>query len=94
MSTVPGIPEPHSTAWVAQVWLSWLIALGATLLGIVLLPVDLWSRGYLLMGLLFVVGSTLNLAKTTRDLHEARKVHAVINDAKLEKILAEHGPLK
>lgn len=94
MSRVPGIAEPHSTAWVAQVWLSWLIAMFATLLGIVLLPVDLWMRGYLLMGLLFVVGSTLSLAKTTRDLHEAGKLHSVINDAKLEKILAEHGPLK
>ncbi len=89
-----GAPQPHSTAWAAQVWLSFLLAFFAMLGGILLLPADLWTKGYLFMGLLFTVGSTVNLAKTVRDNHEASKVSAVINDARLEKILAEHDPLK
>ncbi|MFZ5479718.1 MAG: YiaA/YiaB family inner membrane protein [Myxococcota bacterium] len=86
--------EPHSTAWVAQVWMTWLIAMFAVLGGIVFVPADLWVKGYLFMGLLFTVGSTMNLAKTVRDNHEASKVSSVIHDARIEKILSEHDPLK
>lgn len=86
--------QPHSTAWVAQVWLSWILAFFAMLGGIVFLPADIWVKGYLFMGLLFVVGSTMNLAKTVRDNHEAAKISSVINDARLERILAEQDPLK
>ncbi|MES2643720.1 MAG: YiaA/YiaB family inner membrane protein [Myxococcota bacterium] len=87
-------PQPHSSAWVAQVWISWLLALFAMMGGILFVPADLWTRGYLAMGLLFTIGSTMNLAKTVRDNHEAGKVSAVINDARLEKILSEHDPLR
>jgi hypothetical protein len=89
-----GTPQPHSPAWIAQVWISWILAFGAMLIGIWLLPADGWTQGYLFMGLVFTVGSTMNLAKTVRDNHEATKVSAVIHDARLEKILAEHDPLK
>ncbi len=89
-----GTPQPHSPAWVAQVWISWLLAFFAMFGGIVFLPADIWVKGYLFMGLLFVVGSTMNLAKTVRDNHEASKISSVIHDARLEKILSEHDPLK
>lgn len=86
--------EPHSTAWVAQVWLAWLIAMGAMLIGITLAPVTLWVKGYLFIGLWFAVGSTVNLSKTLRDNHEASRVSSVLNDARIERILAEQDPLK
>jgi len=86
--------EPHSAAWVAQVWLSFLIALFAMGVGILFMPVDLWVRGYLVMGTFFLVGSTISLTKTLRDNHEAGRVSQVIRDARLEKILAEQDPLK
>ena len=86
--------EPHSPAWNAQVCISFILAFGAMLGGIWFLPDDAWTKGYMFMGLLFTVGSTMNLAKTVRDMHEAGKVHSVIHDARLEKLLAEHDPLK
>jgi hypothetical protein len=86
--------EPHSSAWVAQVWISWFIAMFAMAGGILFLPADIWTKGYLAMGLLFTVGSTMNLAKTVRDNHEAAKVSAVLHDARIERILAEQDPLK
>ncbi len=89
-----GAPQPHSTAWVAQVWISWILAFVAMFGGIFFLPADIWAKGYLFMGLLFVVGSTMNLAKTVRDNHEAGKISAVIHDARLERLLAEADPLK
>ncbi len=82
----------HSNAWIAQTWLSFTISLAATLGGIVYLPVDGWVKGYLGMGMLFSVGSTINLSKTTRDLAESRRIISRIDEAKLEKFLAENDP--
>ena len=82
----------HTNAWVAQTWLSFLISLTATMGGIVYLPVDGLVKGYLGMGMLFSVGSTINLSKTTRDLAESRKIISRIDEAKLEKLLAENDP--
>jgi hypothetical protein len=45
------------------------------------------------MGLAFSVGSTFTLAKTSRDLHEARKLTARIDEAKVEKLLSQHDSL-
>ena len=42
-----------------------------TSLGIAYLPVDVWTKGFLGMGLLFTIGSCFSLAKTVRDDHEA-----------------------
>ncbi|MFN7144076.1 MAG: YiaA/YiaB family inner membrane protein [Myxococcota bacterium] len=89
-----GTPQPHSQAWTLQVWISWLVAVFAMLGGILFVPATIWVKGYLFIGLWFVIGSTMNLAKTIRDNHEASKIHSVIHDARLEKILAEHDPLK
>ncbi len=46
------------------------------------------------MGTLFALGSTASLSKTVRDLHEAKQVTARIDEAKVEKLLAEHHPLR
>jgi len=93
-ATMTRAPAPHTSAWVAQVWITWFISFGATLGGVWLMPADVWVKGYLFMGVLFTVGSTMTMAKTVRDNHEAGKLSSVINDARLEKILAEHDPLK
>ena len=83
----------NSTAWTIQVWISFLVAMAMTVGGTVFLPVDLWARGYLLMGELFLVGSTFTLAKTTRDDFEAKKLRNRIAQAKSEKLLKEfEGP--
>lgn len=83
------IVDPNTTAWTIQVWASWVIAMAMTLGGVVLLPTDPWTKGYLLMGMLFTVGSTFNLAKTTRDNAEAKKLRNRIQAAKTDKILKE-----
>ena len=46
----------------------------AMVAGIYNLPTDLWGKGFLGMGLLFVVGSSFSLAKTLRDEHEVKKL--------------------
>jgi hypothetical protein len=78
-----------SPAWVFQVWTSFAVSFGATGLGILYLPVDAWMRAFLGMGLLFLTGSCLSLAKTMRDQHEQKKLINRITEAKTEKILRD-----
>ena len=85
--------QDHSSAWVIQTWLSFIISISATTIGIVYLPVDPWTKGFMGMGLAFSVGSTISLTKTQRDIHEGKKLTAKIEEARVEKILAEHGSL-
>ncbi len=70
----------NTAAWHIQVWASFLIASSATVIGILYLPVDVWIKGFLGMGLLFTVGSCFSLAKTIRDEHEAAARAPVENE--------------
>jgi hypothetical protein len=83
----------HSPAWVVQTWVSFVLSLGGLGIGILCLPVDSWVKGYMGMGTLFTVGSTISLSKTTRDIYEAKQITARIDEAKVEKLLADHHPL-
>lgn len=83
-----------STAWVFQTWAAFVLSVTMTTIGIVNLPVDKWVKGFMGMGLAFSVGSTFTLAKTVRDQHEAGRITARIDEAKVEKLLSQHHPLK
>jgi hypothetical protein len=61
----------NTAAWRFQVWASFVIATLLMALGIAYLPVDLWTKGFMGMGLLFTIGSCFSLAKTIRDEHDA-----------------------
>jgi hypothetical protein len=86
--------NPHSAAWIAQSWLTFGLSLTATLMGIFALPVDGWIKGYLGIGFVFTVSSTVSVSKTTRDIHEAKRITARVDEAHVERLLAEHHPLK
>ncbi|WP_204106084.1 MULTISPECIES: YiaA/YiaB family inner membrane protein [Spirulina sp. CCY15215] len=85
--------QDHSTAWIVQTWATFVISLTGMTLGILNLPVDNWIKGFMGMGLTFTVGSTLSLAKTSRDMHESKRITSRIDEARVEKILSEHGTL-
>lgn len=89
-----GSQQVHSTAWVVQAWASFILSITAMSFGILNLPVDNWVKGYMGMGLAFTVGSTVSMAKTTRDNHEAKRLTARVDEARVEKLLSEHHPLK
>jgi hypothetical protein len=94
MANLPQPIQPHSSAWVAQVWISFVAAVGVTMMGIWFLPVDGWVKGFMGMGLLFSVGSTFSLAKTVRDQHEAESLRKRLDDARVNRMIAEHDPLR
>lgn len=87
-------PATHSNAWVAQTWLSFVISISATAIGIIYLPLDSWMKGYLGMGMLFSIGSTISLSKTVRDIEESKRIISRVDEAKLERLLAEYDPFK
>ena len=68
--------KSNTAAHIFQVWASFAIAFSVTGLGILYLPVDIWIKAFLGMGLLFTVGSCFSLAKTVRDEHESKNVIA------------------
>ncbi|MGV0743234.1 YiaA/YiaB family inner membrane protein [Mycolicibacterium sp. XJ870] len=72
------------------------IAFGASFLGllggILFLPLDSWQRLFLGMSVLFLVTSSFTLAKVIRDQQEATTVRVRLDEARMEKLLAEHNP--
>jgi len=87
--------QTHSAAWIIQSWISFTVSITATMIGILYLPMDNnWIKGYFGMGLLFSVGSTISLSKTLRDVHESNKFINRIDEAKLERLLADYDPFK
>ena len=40
-------------------------------IGIFFLPLDLWIKGYLTMGIVMLVQSCVTMTKTMRDMHES-----------------------
>ncbi|MDP2343657.1 MAG: YiaA/YiaB family inner membrane protein [Deltaproteobacteria bacterium] len=80
-----------SPAWTFQTWAAFILSLGSTSLGIWFLPVDIWTRSFLGLGLWFTVSSCMTLAKSQRDNHESQKLSAVVEEANTERILRDHS---
>lgn len=81
-----------SAAWLFFVRVSFVVALVANSLGVAYLPVDPWVRAYLGIGLLFLVGATITMAKTLRDEHEAKMLLNRITEARTSKLLRDYEP--
>jgi hypothetical protein len=81
--------QKDTTAWIVQVWVSFMLSMGTTLAGIWYLPVEPWVKAFMFMGLVFTVGSSFTLAKTIRDNHESSRLINRLKDAKAEKILRD-----
>lgn len=88
-----GPQQKESAAWIFQIWAAFLLAISMTTVGIINLPVDNWVKGFMGMGMAFSIGSSFSLAKTMRDLHESKKLTARIDEAKVERLLAQHDTL-
>lgn len=81
-----------SPAWIFFVKVSFACALGGMLFGVVMMgEVPIWMRGYLVLGTLFLTGSTFTLAKTLRDQFEAEKLINKLAQARTERLLKEYG---
>jgi hypothetical protein len=82
----------NTTAFFVQSALAFGIALLAVVLGICYLPVDTWMRSFLAVGTLFLVSSSFTLAKVVRDAQEQSAIATRLDQARVERLLAEHDP--
>lgn len=87
------ITPKQTSAFYVQSVLSFGVSLGAVLVGVAWLPVEVWVRAFLALGLLYVVTSSFTLAKVVRDAQEQHSVLSRVDEARLERLLSEHDPL-
>ncbi|WP_405782057.1 YiaA/YiaB family inner membrane protein [Streptomyces sp. NBC_00859] len=93
MSDTP-VRQPNTAAYYGQAVASFAVALGAMALGILNLDVNVWVRAFLGLGLLYLTTSAFTLAKVIRDRQEAGQIVSRVDQARLEKLLAEHDPFQ
>ncbi|MDA3629354.1 YiaA/YiaB family inner membrane protein [Saccharopolyspora oryzae] len=79
-----------TNAFFVQSIVSFGVALTASTISVIYLPVDGWIRAFLALALLYAVTSTFTLAKCVRDRQEAASVISRVDQARLDKFLAEH----
>jgi hypothetical protein len=82
----------NTTAFFVQAGVSFGLALLSLLIGIVYLDVDPWVRAFLGLAVVFLTTSSFTLAKCIRDQQESSGLAQRLDQARVDKILAEHDP--
>lgn len=84
----------NTNAFYLQAGISFAIALLTMIFAVIYLPVDPWIRAFLALGTLFLTTSSFTLAKCVRDAQENQYVVSRLDQARVDKILAEHDPFR
>ncbi|MEU4893334.1 YiaA/YiaB family inner membrane protein [Streptomyces sp. NPDC044780] len=93
MSETP-VKQQSTAAFYGQAVASFAVAMVATAIGIFRLNADAWVRGFLAIAVLYLVTSAFTLAKVIRDRQEAGQIVSRVDQARVEKLLAEHDPFQ
>jgi hypothetical protein len=93
MSDTP-VKQQSTAAFYGQAVASFAVAMSATTVGIYQLDTDAWVRAFLAIAVLYLVTSAFTLAKVIRDRQEAGQIVSRVDQARLEKLLAEHDPFE
>ncbi|MEW2415636.1 YiaA/YiaB family inner membrane protein [Streptomyces sp. NPDC046866] len=88
------VKQRNTGAYYAQAVASFGIALGAVALGIYHLAVDGWVRAFLGIAVLYLTTSAFTLAKVVRDRQELTQIVSRVDQARMEKILADYDPFQ
>ena len=87
-------PTKNTNAFFLQAGISFPVALLTMIFAIFYLPVDPWIRAFLGLGTMFLTTSSFTLAKCVRDAQDDNYVVTRLDQARVDKILAEHDPFK
>jgi hypothetical protein len=87
-------PTKNTAAFYAQSAIAFGCALLAMLAAIYYLPASGWPKAFLALGTLFLVTSSFSLAKCVRDAQESQYVVSRLDQARVDRILADHNPWK
>lgn len=88
------VRQQSTAAFYGQAVASFAVAMAATAIGIFRLNADAWVRGFLAIAVLYLVTSAFTLAKVIRDRQEAGQIVSRVDQARVEKLLAEHDPFE
>ena len=87
-------PSKNTNAFYLQAGISFAVALLTMIFAVIYLPVDPWMRAFLGLGVMYLTTSAFTLAKCVRDSQENQSVYARLDQARVDKILAEHDPFR
>jgi hypothetical protein len=89
----PNQPK-NTSAFYLQAGISFGIALLTMIFAVIYLPVEPWIRAFLGLGTLYLTTSAFTLAKCVRDAQESQSVVSRLDQARVDKLLAEHDPFR
>jgi hypothetical protein len=87
-------PTKNTNAFFLQAGISFAVALLSMVFAVLYLPVDPWVRAFLGLGVMYLTTSAFTLAKCVRDAQETQSVAARLDQARVDKLLAEHDPFR
>jgi hypothetical protein len=88
----PNGTSKNTAAFFVQAAVAFGVSFLGALSGIFYLPLGSWQRMFLGITVLFLVSSAFTLAKVIRDQQEASTVRVRLDEARMEKLLAEYDP--
>jgi hypothetical protein len=94
MSTNKPRTTKNTSAFYAQAAISFGVSLLGLAFAALYMPGDPWMRAFIAMTTLFLVSSSFTLAKVIRDNQEDQAIYSRLDQARVEKILAEHDPFR
>jgi hypothetical protein len=80
----------QSKIWITFNYACVMAAYGLLGLSLLLMPVDLSTKGYLGMGIIFLTGSLVTLVKTLQEVRINEQFSSKVERAKQEKILSDY----
>ncbi|WAL94586.1 YiaA/YiaB family inner membrane protein [Streptomyces sp. Je 1-369] len=90
--TEPPVKQQTTNAFYGQAVASFAISIGAVTVGIGYLDASAWVRGFLAIAVLYLTTSAFTLAKVIRDRQEVEQIVSRVDQARVDRILAEHDP--
>ncbi|MFC9583343.1 YiaA/YiaB family inner membrane protein [Streptomyces yangpuensis] len=86
------VKQQSTGAYYGQAVASFAIALIAVAVGIYRLEADGWVRAFLGIAVLYLTTSAFTLAKVIRDRQEVTQIVSRVDQARMEKLMAEYDP--
>ncbi|MEU6893753.1 YiaA/YiaB family inner membrane protein [Streptomyces sp. NPDC046557] len=86
------VKQQNTGAYYGQAVASFAIALAAVGLGIYNMDADGWVRAFIGIAVLYLTTSAFTLAKVIRDRQEVTQIVSRVDQARMEKIMAEYDP--
>jgi hypothetical protein len=90
--TLPNGITKNTAAFFVQAAVAFGVSFVGAVGGIFYLPLDSWQRLFLAMTVLFLVSSAFTLAKVIRDQQESTTVRVRLDEARVDKLMAEYNP--